>query len=107
MARPPYSKRLLGETVVAGTPFVSAPVPDGKLWIVNCLSYALTDGDFHYLFVYLPGPLYILDVNVTLDPAKGSFMTHQVMNAGETLTVQASHGTWSMLISGYELSVSP
>ena len=103
-----YSKRLVGETVPAGTTFTTDPVPDGKIWIVNCITYVQVAGALGgFLLIWVPGPLYLLDVNnsTATDGAKATVFTHHVMNAGETLSVESTAASdWSVLISGYELN---
>ena len=110
-ARPPYSKRLVGETVAAGTSFTTDPIPEGKLWIVNCITYVQVAGALGgFLLIFAPGPLYLLDVNnsTATDGSKATVFTHQVIEAGETLTVQSTAASdWSVMISGYELSITP
>lgn len=109
-SRPPYSKRFIGATVAASASIVAGPVPDGKLWLVNCITYCLADGSpGGFVFVTAPGPLYLLSINCAVDPLKGTVMTHQVLNAGETLTVENADpsGSFSFMISGYELSMIP
>jgi hypothetical protein len=107
MARPAYSKRFIG-AIVGPAASVVATVPAGKLWIVNCITYVhVAFGLDGFLFVTAPGPLYLLDVNnqTAADGEKGTVITHQVMYAGEDLTVETTADPqWSVMISGFELN---
>lgn len=110
MAAPAYSKRLFGGVVPAdGSPVDSTPVPAGKLWIVNCITLVPLESPDGYIFIYAPGPLYILSRNMATESGEITLFTHQVLNEGEFIEAKtlASSDDVSLLISGYELYVGP
>jgi hypothetical protein len=110
MPAPAYSKRLLAGIIPAGGPaLVSAPVPAGKLWIVNEISFVVLTSTGNFLLVHITGGLYLYSIGLGSLAGTTIVNMHQVMEPGEQITAELSAfgADTSILISGYELFINP
>lgn len=112
MAAPAYTIRLLGAQLAPGAVSHSALVPNGFIWVIRSMTWAITTGGAGTLLVWVnlgtpAGPvIYILAQSTVTGSTVGTQDIRQAMVAGEQLSAQntSTSATAHILVTGYQLS---
>lgn len=108
MPPPAYTRRLVAGTMDDATPLVSAVVPAGVEWVVLQTILTPSGPSGGNVLAFVPGPLYLFARSFSGINSDLTINTHQVVEPGETLTLQpfSSGITFFVLVTGWVLSLT-
>ena len=101
-----YTRLLLGVTsATAGT---STAVPAGKRWIVRCIDVCREDagGTAQRCVIARSGFAIFASFLLSGQYSVGHWEGSQVLDAGQSLGFVPLGGTWDVMVTGYEFSLT-
>lgn len=99
-----YSVRLAAGSQAAGTSSIVFTAPAGKVTVVRDIRLGPQSAVPGIAAVNLTGVAELFCAQGTTQYVTAGSELRAVLNPGDTLTMDAISGTWSYLISGYELA---
>lgn len=102
-----YSIRIFSGDLDPAAGVVGPVVPDGFVYVVRDIDlvyHGATNDDELVFFNQTGGLMWIAVYTTGLTSVVWSWRGRQVFNEGEQVAIQSAGGTWSIAMSGYQLS---